>query len=133
HIAPAGADADPVDPLSLLVFTHGVYSVTVDAAISASRDASILADSPLIHTPVALQTTPTAEFVEVVQTRVEEFLTQCTTQEVLLPTACPFGLEVQNRLASLPEWSIGAQPTVTVEPDGAHWRIPAADAVAHIE
>ncbi|MGM7678792.1 hypothetical protein [Microbacterium sp. A94] len=133
QISPAGADADPLDPLSLLVFTPGVYSVTVDTAISASRGVSILADSPLMQTPVDLQTTPTEGFVEVVQTRVEEFLTQCTTQQVLLPTACPFGLEVQNRLASLPEWSISSQPTVTVEPDGAHWRIPAAEAVAHIE
>jgi hypothetical protein len=30
-------------------------------------------------------------------------------------------------------WSLSAQPTVTVEPDGAHWQIPPADAVAHID
>lgn len=133
QISPDGVKADPLAPLSMLVFTPGLYSVTVDTAISASPGISVLSDAPLTQTPVNLQTEPTTEFVEVVQTRVEEFLTECTTQQVLLPTACPFGLEVQNRIASLPVWSISAQPAVTVQPDGAQWMIPAADAVAHIE
>jgi hypothetical protein len=133
QVSPDGAVAVPTDPLPLLVFTPGVYSVTVDTAISTSPGVSFLADSPLTQTPVDVQTVPTEEFVSVVQTRVEEFLTECTTQQVLLPTACPFGLEVQNRLANLPVWSIAAQPSVTVEPDGAQWMIPATDAVAHIE
>ncbi|WP_235201518.1 hypothetical protein [Microbacterium sp. CH12i] len=133
QVSSAGAEAAPLDPLPLLVFTPGVYSVTVDTPISSSPGVSVLADSPLTQTPVSLQTVPTKEFVEVVQTRVEEFLTQCTTQQVLQPTSCPFGLEVRNRIDSLPEWSISAQPAVTVEPDGAQWIIPPADAVAHIE
>src|SRR5690606_8402312 len=62
-------------------------------------------------------------------------LAACATQEVLLPTACPFGLEVQNRIVdgTLPKWSIAEQPQVTVEPDGAQWRIPVTEAVAHID
>lgn len=133
QVSAAGAQADPLDPLPLLVFTPGVYSVTVDTAISTSPGVSVLADAPLTETPVEVQTVPTEEFTDVVQTRVEEFLTECTTQQVLQPTACPFGLEVQDRIETLPEWSIAVQPTVTVEPDGAHWMIPATDAVAHIE
>ena len=52
---------------------------------------------------------------------------------MLQPTACPFGFVVQDRIVSPPTWSITAQPTVSVVPDGAGWRIPPADAVAHIE
>lgn len=133
QVSAAGAEADPLDSLPMLVFTPGLYSVTVDTAISTSPGVSILADSPLTQTPVDLQTVPTEEFRNVVQTRVEEFLTECTTQQVLQPTGCPFGLEVQNRIEDLPTWSIVTQPTVTVEPDGAAWQIPATDAVAHIE
>lgn len=133
QVSSAGAQAEPLDPLPLLVFTPGVYSITVDTAISTSPGVSVLADAPLTETPVEVQTVPTDEFTAVVQTRVEEFLTECTTQQVLQPTACPFGLEVQDRIESLPEWSIAVQPTVAVEPDGAHWKIPPADAVAHIE
>ncbi|MER7445321.1 hypothetical protein [Microbacterium sp. NPDC097977] len=133
QVSPAGADAAPLDPLPLLVFTPGLYAVTVDTAIAKSDGVGVLADSPLATTPLDLQTDPTDEFVSVVQQRVEEFLTGCTAQEVLQPTACPFGLEVSNRIASLPTWSIADQPQVTVVPDGGHWKIPPTDAVAHVE
>ena len=133
QVSSAGAEAAPLDPLPMLVFTPGLYSVTVDTPISTSEGAGVLADTPLATTPVDVQTEPTADFVEVVQQRVEEFLTECTTQEVLQPTACPFGLEVYNRLASLPKWSIATQPQVSVVPDGGQWKIPPTDAVAHVE
>ena len=67
------------------------------------------------------------------QQRVDEFLTGCATQEVLQPTGCPFGFIVEDRIASTPTWSISRAASVEVVPDGANWRIPAADAVAHIE
>ncbi|MFC7787776.1 hypothetical protein ACU045_02235 [Microbacterium sp. MAHUQ-60] len=135
QVSTHGAEADPLDPLHLLVFTPGVYSVTVDTPISATPGVRVLADTALARTPVEVQALPTEKFIGIVQQKVEEFLANCATQEVLLPTACPFGLEVQNRIAdgSVPKWSIARQPQVTVEPDGAQWRIPAADAVAHID
>lgn len=133
QVSTAGADADPAAPLSLLVFSPGVYSITVDTPISASPGISVLADAPLTSTPLDVQATATPEFVAVVQQRVEEFLTGCATQQVLQPTACPFGFEVRNRIDGVPTWSITQQPTIVVEPDGHSWRIPATDAVAHIE
>ncbi|GAA1539645.1 hypothetical protein HD600_001126 [Microbacterium ginsengiterrae] len=133
QVSAAGVAAEGADPLPMLVFTPGLYSVTVDTAIATSPGVSVLADSPLAQTSVELQTEPTEEFVSVVQTRVEEFLTECTTQQVLQPTACPFGLEVRNRILDPPVWSISQQPEVTVHPDGAQWKIPPTEAVAHIE
>jgi len=133
QVSASGAEADPTAPISLLVFTPGVYSVTVDTAISESPGVSVLADAPLTSTPVDVNATATDEFVAVVQQRVEEFLTGCTTQQVLKPTACPFGYDVANRIDGEPTWSIAQQPQVTVEPDGSSWMIPATDAVAHIE
>ena len=134
QVSDKGASASPLDPLHLLVFTPGAYSVTVDTPIAATPGVRVLADKALAHTPVEVQAQPTAKFTELVQQRVGEFLTACATQQVLLPTACPFGLEVSNRLAdgSLPKWSITQQPVVTVVPDGANWKIPPTDAVAHI-
>ncbi|MFJ4223291.1 hypothetical protein [Microbacterium sp. NPDC089695] len=133
QISSAGAEATATDPLPMLVFTPGLYSVTVDTAISHSSGTGVLADTPLATTPVDVQTEPTDEFVAVVQQRVEEFLTACTTQEVLQPTACPFGIQVSNRIDSLPKWSIATQPQVSVVPDGGQWQIPPTDAVAHVE
>jgi hypothetical protein len=133
QVSPDGAEADPLAPVSLLVFSPGIYSVSVDTPISASRGVAVLSDSPLAKVPVEIQAFATPEFVDLVQTRVEQFLTGCTTQEVLQPTSCPFGFVVQDRIVSPPAWSIVTQPTVSVVPDGAGWRIPPADALARIE
>jgi hypothetical protein len=133
QVSADGPDAGALDPLPLLVFTPGLYSVTVETPIATASGHGVLADTPLAVTPLDVQTTPTEEFIDVVQERVEEFLLQCTTQEVLQPTACPFGLRVTNRIASPPKWSIAAQPEVTVAPDGGQWQIPTTDAVAHVE
>lgn len=128
-------EADPLAPLHMLVLTPGLYSVSVDTAIAATPGVSVLADTAAARTPVAVQAQATPKFIEVAQQQVEQFLLTCAEQEVLQPTSCPFGLEVQNRLApgSAPDWSIVTQPEVSVIPDGAHWAIPAADAVAHID
>jgi hypothetical protein len=133
QVSPEGIDADPVAPVSLLVFSPGIYSVSVATAIATTPGVAVLSDSPLAIVPVQLQAEATQEFVTVVQQRVQEFLDGCAVQEVLQPTSCPFGYVVQDRIDSLPAWSIVQQPTVSVVPDGAAWKIPDAPAVAHID
>lgn len=133
QVSPEGADADPSAPVSLLVFSPGLYSVSVDTAISATPGVAVLSDSPFRSIPVDVRAQPTEEFLGAVQEKVEEFLTTCATQEVLQPTACPFGYLVQDRIDSLPVWSIVQQPAIAVVPDGAGWSILRAEAVAHIE
>lgn len=128
-----GADADPLAPLPMLVFSPGLYSVSVDTAMAATAGVAVLSDSPFRAIPVEIQAEATDEFVAVVQEEVEEFLTSCATQEVLQPTACPFGYVVQDRVDSLPQWSIVQQPTVQIAPDGAGWSILPTAAVAHID
>lgn len=132
QVSPQRLDADPLQPVSLLVFSPGLYSIAVDTPVSTSPGVAVLSDTPLASIPVDIQTNPTAEFIGVVQEKVESFLTQCTTQQVLQPTGCPFGLVVQNRIVSAPVWSIAQQPTVTLSPDGANWSIDRTQAVAHI-
>src|SRR5690606_24184138 len=52
QVSSQGADAQPLDPLHLLVFTPGVYSVTVDTPIAATPGVRVLADTALARTPV---------------------------------------------------------------------------------
>jgi len=128
-----GADADPLDPIPLLVFSPGLYSVLVDTAISATPGVAVLSDSPFRDISVEIQAEATEEFVAVVQEKVEEFLSACATQEVLQPTDCPFGFVVQDRIDSLPQWALTEQPTVALEPEGDGWRIVPSEAVARIQ
>lgn len=132
QVSPAGADADPRDPVALLVFSPGLYSISVDTAIATSPGVAVLSDTPAAQIPVDVQTQATPEFTKAVQEQVESFLTECTTQQVLQPTGCPFGLVVQNRIVTEPVWAMDQQPTVTLTPDGADWTIERVQAVAHI-
>lgn len=133
QVSADGAAADPLAPVPLLVFSPGLYAIGVDTAIAATPGVAVLADVPTAAIPVDIQADATPDFVATVQTKVEEFLAGCASQQVLQPTGCPFGLQVRNRIVGLPAWSIASQPQVAVEPDGAGWRILPADAVAHVD
>jgi hypothetical protein len=128
-----GVDAAPLDPVAMLVFSPGFYNVSVDTPISATGGIDVLSDAPLADVTLDLQAEPTAEFIGVVQDRVDRFLEDCATQRVLQPTACPFGYIVEERIDDLPTWSIVDSPAVRVVPDGGDWAIPETEAVAHIE
>ncbi|WP_460776542.1 hypothetical protein [Microbacterium sp. GXF7504] len=128
-----GVDADPAASIPMLIFSPGIYAVTVDTAIAHTNGVAVLSDAPMRSVPVTVEAAPTEKFTDLVQQRVEEFLLECAGQEVLQPTGCPFGYVVNNRVDELPEWSIVQQPQVTLVADGAGWRIPETAAVAHIE
>ncbi|WP_324113138.1 hypothetical protein [Microbacterium sp.] len=130
--SPAGVKADLAEPVHLLVFSPGLYSVRVDTNAMTSRPKALLSDTLFQRTALDVQAVPTAEFLSVVQTRVDEFLDACAKQPVLQPTACPFGTQVDDRLTAAPSWSIVTQPVVTLIPDGEGWDIRPAHATAHL-
>ncbi|MFT4220576.1 MAG: hypothetical protein QM611_08675 [Microbacterium sp.] len=132
QVSAEGMAVDALDPLPMLVFSPGAYRVSVDTAISETPGVEVLADTPLANTPVDVQAEPTKQFVAVVQERVDDFLAECATQQVLQPTACPFGYVVTDRIDGLPKWKITQTPTITVEPKGADWVIPAVRGVARV-
>lgn len=132
QVSPDGVETDPSATLPLLVFAPGAYTVAVDTPLATTPEVAVLADVPLENVSVDLRAAPTERFVAVVQERVDDFLEQCAAQQVLQPTACPFGFFVQNRIEAPPVWSIVQQPAVRLEPDGANWRIPPTPATAHI-
>ena len=53
---------------------------------------------------------------------------------MLLPTGCPFGQQISNRIASTPEWSISEYPVVSLAPgaEPGSWLMPATNAAAHL-
>lgn len=133
QVSPDGVDAAPSAPVALLVFSPGVYSVSVDTLVAKTPGVAVLSDSPFTSVAVDVQAQPTPEFVKVVQQRVDDFLAGCVQQHVLQPTGCPFGYRLQDRLASPPAWSIVQSPLVSVVPSGAGWRIPPTPAMAHLK
>ncbi|KHK95918.1 hypothetical protein LK09_17495 [Microbacterium mangrovi] len=132
QVSTAGVRADLAAPVHLLVFSPGLYAVRVDTSAMSSPTKALLSDAPFRRTAVEVQARPTPEFLSVVQQRVDEFLTACARQHVLQPTGCPFGTQIDDRVAEPPDWSIVKQPVVTLIPDGENWAIRWAHATAHV-
>src|SRR4029453_13123929 len=82
-----------------------------------------------------VQTAPylaTATFVGRVQVKVDDYLEQCTTQPVLQPAGCPFGIEIDDRVVSDPVWTMVTDPVVTLAPGDTAFEMPPTEGVAHI-
>lgn len=133
QVAAQGAESSPLDAVPMLVFSPGLYSVSVKTSTATAKGLGVLADKPLADVPLDVQATPTEGFVKVVQQRVNEFLSQCTTQHVLQPTGCPFGYAVPNRVVDGPTWSMVENPDITLQPDGEGWKISPTPATVHIQ
>lgn len=134
QVSPDGATADPLAPVSMLVFTPGIYEVGVDTATAAAEPVKVFADATLQSVPLDIQTTPTRAFRDVVAQKVSSFLAECATQKVLQPTGCPFGIRIDDRVQpDTLQWSIVTEPMVQIVPSGAFWSIASATGTAHLE
>ena len=91
-----------------------------------------VAVEPSTRTAVTISSLPTATFVERVQVQVNDYLAACAEQPVLKPAACPFGIDIDDRIVSEPEWSIVTSPTVTLAPGPNAFEMPPTEGVAHI-
>lgn len=93
-----------------------------------------LIDEPatVARATVNIQANPA--FVREVQKELDKFLADCTTQKVLLPTGCPMGKQIVDRLQNSPTWTIAKYPVVTIVPGStaARWQVPETQALAHL-
>ncbi|WP_448811879.1 hypothetical protein [Agromyces bauzanensis] len=87
---------------------------------------------PAARTAVTVDAMPTATFVERVQSKVDDYLQECTTQPVLQPAGCPFGIEIDDRVVSDPVWTMVSNPVVTLAPGETAFEMPPTEGVAHI-
>lgn len=74
---------------------------------------------------------PTAGFTARVQKEVETFFDGCVAQKVLLPSGCPFGVRIDNRVVGEPSWSVVSYPTVSLVVGEAGWQIAPAPMTLH--
>lgn len=128
----------PVD--ELLAFTQvtpylamapAVYEFHYDSTLLTAAPVAAQAD-PSARVGVTVDAQPTDVFVERVQVKVDEYLAACAEQHVLLPAQCPFGIEIDDRVVSEPQWSIVTSPVVTLTPGETAFDMPPTEGVAHI-
>ena len=71
---------------------------------------------------IALKTQPTKEFIASISTKVKKYLDGCATQQVLMPSGCPFAYNTPARVdSSSIKWSIDKYPTIDVSYYNGAW------------
>ena len=124
----------------LAAFTQTApYLAIAPAAYEFEYESTLLTAAPVVveiepaaRPAVTVDAQPTPAFVERVQAKVDEYLAACTEQQVLLPADCPFGIEIDDRVVSPPQWSIVSSPVVTLIPGETAFEMPPTEGVAHI-
>lgn len=114
-----------------LAIAPAVYSFSYDDILLTAQEVeSVLA--PSTRAGVTVDSQPTPAFVERVQRQLDQYLDECATQQVLQPTGCPFGEDVDDRVVGDPSWSIATYPTVTLIPGETAFDMPETEGVAHL-
>jgi hypothetical protein len=129
--ADADAEASFSNQGAYLAFAPAVYDISHDSALLTAEAQSV----PVVTsgaTDVTVDAVPNDTFVSQVQTKLNEFLDECTTQPVLQPSNCPFGIEIDNRVKSAPVWSIAQYPEVVLTGGESTFDMPVSDGQAHI-
>jgi len=122
------------EPSPYLAFAPGAYELSHKSTLLTAVPETVTVSSPSSIVPGVLDIQANDKFVAAAQQAVNKALDDCTTQTVLLPTACPFGRPIANRIVTDPLWSMVTYPRVTIEPGtgDSQWRMPPTDATAHL-
>jgi len=125
--APDSAAAFQVFAPGLYVLDHESTYLTAKKVTAAITELGAIADA-------TVDVQANEAFVAEVQKHVSAYLAECTTQQVLLPTGCPFGKSLANRVQNAPQWSMVADPVVTIVPGQTPgtWAVPKTPAAAHL-
>jgi len=114
-----------------LVIAPAVYEFGYTSTLLEAVPATIAVE-PSARAAVTVDSVPTNTFVQRVQAKVDAYLQECATQQVLQPAGCPFGIEIDDRVLGDPVWSIVTTPPVTLAPGETAFEMPPTEGVAHI-
>jgi len=105
------------------VFAPGDYEVQISSTALTSEPVAAQLVEPGSSSEVTLDAEPTPAFVDRVQKEVNDFFDSCVRQRVLLPSGCPFGIGIENRVSGEPAWSVATYPQVALRPGTSGWEI----------
>jgi hypothetical protein len=129
---------NPGEPHSFVVFSPGRYTLGHTSTFLTAEPVTVNSTTIGEIVDATIDVQANDEFVAKVQSDLDDFLDRCATQQVLMPTGCPFGLELRNRIEGLPTWSITSYPVASIIPradpttGSAAWNVPDASGVARI-
>lgn len=132
HHAP---DAEPTfsNSASYLAFSPSNYELSKETRLLAAAPVAVPVTASGV-TEATVDVQPTEEFVHDVQADLNGWLDEtCTSQSVLMPTSCPFGVSIDDRVTSAPVWTIIEYPVVTLAATDSNFEMPQTPGVAHVQ
>ncbi|MDO9396988.1 MAG: hypothetical protein Q7T71_10620 [Herbiconiux sp.] len=114
------------------VLVPSVFVLSHDSDYLGARASTLSVTTVRSTVSAIVDVRPTTAFLELVQGTVDGFLDDCAAQKLLYPPGCPFGLDVNDRIASEPAWSIEAYPSLTILAGQESWVVPSAAGSARI-
>ncbi|MCU1513896.1 MAG: hypothetical protein JWO10_986 [Microbacteriaceae bacterium] len=121
-------------PTRYLVFAPGDYALSHRSTYLTAPTTHAIVTST--RSPAAAQVDIQANpaFVKQVQKELDDYLAKCVTQKVLLPTGCPMGKQINDRIQDDPTWSMVTYPVVAVRPGSpaGAWQMPSTTGVSHL-
>ncbi|MDI2099056.1 hypothetical protein [Ruicaihuangia caeni] len=122
------------EPTALGVLVPSRYVVGHESQWLRARPVPAAVTRPGDTHAVSLDVQASERFVDEVRDQLAEYLDTCAEQNVLMPSGCPFGHPISNRVESEPVWSMVTYPEVAIVPgpETGVWLMPRADAAAHL-
>ncbi|RKR76063.1 hypothetical protein [Frondihabitans australicus] len=117
------------------VLAPAAFTLSHSSTYLTARDTTVSADAVGQVVSAAVDVEPRASFTAKVRADVTKYLrTDCLPQKVLLPSGCPFGESVDDRLTGDPTWTMATYPAVSLQPTATAgvWDVVAATGVAHL-
>lgn len=129
--SPANAPATFSTSAAYLAFAPNRYTFGHESSMLTAEKvpARVTKAGP---TDVEVNALPSEAMVSQVQSELNKFLDECATQTVLQPTSCPWGITIDDRIESIPVWSITSYPEVTLTAGELAFEMAATPGLAHI-
>ena len=97
-----------------LVFAPGLYRLDHESTWLEAVDVPVRVAEPGTVTDAELEAIANDAFIEAVSSDLADSLDACAGQGVLMPSGCPFGRTVTDRVVGDVQWTIDEYPVVTI-------------------
>ena len=125
---------DAAGPVEYAVLVPGSYVFGHDTEFLRAPDVTVLADEVGAVLDATVDVQAGGDFASALDEEVRAHLDECTTQQVLFPTGCPFGQTITNRVISDPVWTMAAYPELQIAPGSEFgtWVAGPSSGTAHL-
>ncbi|MFC0680392.1 hypothetical protein ACFFGH_21375 [Lysobacter korlensis] len=122
------------EPRTYRVLAPGAYEFGHETTYLEAAEVEVAVSASGELAEARVDVAANERFVAEVQRDLGRYLDACAEQRVLLPTGCPFGKQVANRIESEPRWTMSEYPPVTLRPaeEPGTWLMPPTEAAVRL-